>query len=145
MLAKDSAGRRAFVVVVAATVLVPVVLLIQYLLFVLFVGYHVDHRETDGWDSWACFRAVVFIGAPSACEESFANPTPLASAAAAGGSLVAGLAAAAAVVTVSGPWKDRRFEVERSVRLVTAFAAGVVLLWTGVSTFGLFFADALAV
>lgn len=82
--------------------------------------------------------------APSTCEESFANPTPLTAGAAAGASLLAGAAAAAAVVTVSGPRKDRRFEVERSVRLVTALAVGVLLLWTGVSTFGLFFAESLA-
>lgn len=131
-------------VVAAAAVLAPVVLLVQYLMFAALHRVSLDYRETDGWDRWACFRAVVFIGAPSACEESFANPTPLKLGAAAASSLLAGAAATAAVVTVSGAWKERRFEVESSVRLVTAVAAGVLLLWTCVSTFGLIHAEALA-
>lgn len=116
--------RRSAAVTGTAVVLVPAILLIRYLAFAMLIGYRLDYRQTDGWDSWACFRAVIWVAPPKMCAEGFASPTPLQAGAAAGLSVLAGAAAAAAVVAVSGSWKDRRFEVARSVRLVTGSSLG---------------------
>lgn len=143
----SSSLARSVAVASAAVLLVPVVLLAQYLAFVLLIGYDPPTGDADFSDGWGCFRAVVFIGHPSACPERYSFPTPLEAAGAAGVSLLAGVTAAAFVVLVSGsgPWHDRRFGVALAVRITTAVAVVGLLLWTSVSTFGLYFADSLAI